>query len=88
MNRNKDALNNIYENLKLICYQLPNYLSNFENEYYAKTDLEKKISEAVKEKLKTCLANTLNSTDLVYNILNSEDDGEILSFIEAEQSEA
>jgi len=76
MNRNKDALNNIYENLKLVCYQFPNYLSDFENEYYAKTDLEKKISEAVKEKLKTCLANTLNSTDLVYNILNSEDDGE------------
>ena len=88
MNRNKDALNNLYENLRLVSYQLPNFLSDFENEYYAKTDLDKKISEAVKQKLKTCLANTLNSTDLVYNILNSEDDGEVLSFIEAEQSEA
>ena len=87
MNRNKDALNNLYENLRLVCYQFPNYLSDFENEYYAKTDLDKKISEAVKEKLKTCLADTFNSTELVYNILNSDDDSEILSFIEAEQSE-
>jgi len=86
MNRNKDALNNLYENLRLVCYQFPNYLSDFENEYYAKTNLDKKISGAIKETLKTCLADTFNSTELVYNILNSDDDGEILSFIEAEQS--
>lgn len=88
MNRNKDALNNLYENLRLVCYQFPNYLSDLENEYYAKTDLDKKICEAVKEKLKTCLTDAFNSTELVYNILNSDDDSEILSFIEAEQSEA
>ncbi len=88
MNRNKDALNNLYENLRLVSYQLPNFLSDFENEYYAKTDLDKKISEAVKQKLKTCLADTFNSTELVYNVLNSDDDSEILSLIEAELSEA
>ncbi len=88
MNRNKDALNKLYENLRLVSYQLPNFLSDFENEYYAKTDLDKKISEAVKQKLKTCLADTFNSTELVYNVLNSDDDSEILSLIEAELSEA
>lgn len=88
MNRNKDALNNLYDNLRLVCYQLPNFLSDFENEYYAKTDLDKKISAAVKQKLKTCLADTCNSTELVYNVLNSDDDSEILSLIEAELSEA
>ena len=88
MNRNKDALNNLYENLRLVSYQLPNFLSDFENEYYAKTDLDKKISEAVKQKLKTCLADTFNSTELVYNVLNSDDDSEILILIEAELSEA
>jgi len=88
MNRNQISLEKLYENLSLVCYQLPNYLSDFENEYYAKTDLDKKISEAVKDSLKTCLADTFNSTELVYNILNSDDDSEILSFIEAEQSEA
>ena len=88
MNRNKDALNNLYENLRLVCYQLPNFLSDFENEYYAKTDLDKKISAVVKQKLKTCLADTFNSTELVYNVLNSDDDSEILSLIEAKLSEA
>jgi hypothetical protein len=88
MNRNQIALDKLYENLRLVCYQFPNYLSDFENEYYAKTYLDKKISETIKETLKTCLADTFNSTELVYNILNSDDDREILSFIEAEQSEA
>ncbi len=84
MNRNKDALNNLYENLKLVCYQFPNYLSDFENEYYSKTDLDKKVSAAVKEKLKTCLADAFNSTDLVYNIINAETDNEIISYIDLE----
>ena len=88
MNRNKDALNNLYENLRLVSYQLPNFLSDFENEYYAKTNLDKKIRAAVKQKLKTCLADTFNSTELVYNVLNSDDDSEILSLTEAELSEA
>ena len=82
MNRNKDALNNLYENLRLVCYQFPNYLSDFDNEYYAKTDLDNKISAAVKEKLKTCLADAFNCTDLVYNIINAESDHEIINFLE------
>ena len=84
MNRNKDALNNLYENLRLVCYQFPNFLSDFQNEYYAKTDLDKKISEAIRVKLKTCLTDTFNSTDLVYNIINAETDNEIIGYIDSE----
>jgi len=88
MDRNQDALEKLYESLQLTCYQFSNYLSDFENEYYARTDLEKKIREAITEKLKTCLADAFNSTEFVYNILNFDVDSEILSFIEAEESEA
>jgi len=84
VNRNKDALNNLYENLRLGCYQFPNFLSDFQNEYYAKTDLDKKISEAVKDSLKTCLTDTFNSTDLLYNIINAETDNEIIGYIDSE----
>lgn len=85
MSRNQNALNNLYENLRLVCYQFPNYLSDFENEYYSKTDLDKKISEAVKEKLKTCLTDTFNSTELVYNIINAETDNEVIGYIDSEE---
>ncbi len=79
MNRNRQALENLYENMRLVCYQLPNFLADFENEYYAKTDLDKKISEAVQESLKTCLSDVFDSADLVYNILCAEDDAEVIT---------
>jgi len=87
MNRNRQALEKLYENLRLVCYQLPNFISDFENEYYAKTDLDKKISEAVQESLKTCLSDVFDSADLVYNNLCAEDDAEIITSLEKAREE-
>ena len=73
MNRNKQALEKLYENLRLTCYQFPNFLSDIENEYYAKTESDKNIINSVRESLKTCINNSFDTADLLYRILNDED---------------
>ena len=84
MNRNKDALNNLYETLRLVCLQFPNYITDFDNDFQQKTELDKKISSTIKDSLKTCLDGAFTSTDLLYNIVNAETDNEIISYIESE----
>ena len=88
MDRNQIALNAIYENVKFICDQWAHFTSDFENEFFIKTELDKQISETIKESLKTNLADAYITSELIFNIINAEDDTEILRFIEAEQSEA
>ena len=88
MRTNQDALEKLYSNVNLICNQWTHSTSDFENEFSIKSKLDKQISESVKESMKTCLADSYISSELIFNIINAEDDTEILSFIEAEQSEA
>ena len=84
MRTNQDALNNLYENLRLICLQFPNYITDFDNDFQPKTEFDKKISAAIKDSLKTCLDGAFTSTDLLYNIVNAETDNEIISYIDSE----
>ncbi len=81
---NQDALNNLYENLRLICLQFPNYITDFDNDFQQKTELDKKISAVIKDSLKACLDGAFASTDLLYNIVNAETDNEIISYIDSE----
>jgi len=81
---NKDVLNNLYESLRLICLQFPNYITDFDNDFQQKTELDKKISSAIKNSLKTCLDGAFTSTDLLYNIVNAETDDEIISYLDSE----
>ena len=74
MNRNRAALEKLYENLRLTCYQFPNFLSDIENEYYVKTETDKKIMESIRGSLKNCIDNSFESANLLYTILNYEND--------------
>jgi len=78
---NKGALNSLYKSMCLICYQLPNFLSDFENEFSNKDDLDRKILHSVKETIKSCMSVTFDSTELVHNLVNAEDDLDILDII-------
>ena len=84
---NRDALNNLYENLRLICLQFPNYITDFDNDFQQRTELDKKISAAIKDSLKTCLDGAFSSTDLLYNIVNAETDNEIITCLENAKEE-
>ena len=57
---NKDALNSLYENMRLVCYRLPNFLGDFENEFRNKTKLDGKTLDSVKESLKNCMSVTFD----------------------------
>ncbi len=81
---NKDALNSLYENMRLVCYQLPNFISDFENEFRNKTVLDGKILDSVKESVKTCMSVAFDSTELIYKLVNAEDDLEIQDIIRVE----
>ena len=86
--RNQDALEKHYSNVKLICNQWSHFTTDFGNEFFIKTELDKQIFEAVRESIKTNLADAFISSELIFNIINAEDDSEILRLIEAEKSEA
>jgi len=82
MNRNEKALNAIYENVKYICDQWAHFTSDFENDFFRKSKLDKQIFEAVKESLKINLANTNISSELIFNIISTEDDSELIKYLE------
>jgi len=87
MRTNQDVLEKLNSNVNLICNQWTHFISDLENEFSIKSKLDKQTSEAVKESLKTNLADAFISSELIFNIINAEDDSEVISFIEAEQSE-
>ena len=76
---NIEALNKLYESLKLLCYQFPNFISDFEIGFIKKSEIEKLIFNQVQAELKICLSNLFNTSDLIFNIINSDDEGEINS---------
>ena len=77
MNRNRHALEKLYENLRLSCYQFPNFLSDVENEFYAKNESDKKIINTIRETLKSCIDNSFDATNLLYTILNDEEEDDL-----------
>jgi len=72
MDRNRLALEKLYENLRLTCYQFPNFLSDIENEFYAKSDSDKKIIQTIRGSLKNCINNAFDTANLLYSILNED----------------
>ena len=81
---NKYALNGLYENLRLVCYQLPSFLNDFENESRIKTELERKISVKIKESIKNSISSVFDSTELVYKLLNAEEESDFQEIIGAD----
>lgn len=79
---NIETLNKLYDSLKLLCYQLPHFMSDFDNEFSKKSETEKAIFYRVQEELKTCIADVFNTADLVYNIINADDETELKSLLE------
>ena len=79
---NKDVLNNFYENVKYICDQWTHFSSDFENEFIIKSELDKQISEAINESVKTNLADVYITSGLIFGIVNAEDDHGITNFLE------
>ncbi len=74
---NIEALNKLYDSLKLLCYQFPNFISDFEIGFTKKSDIEKFIFIKVQTELKFCLSDLFNASDLLFNIINSDDETEL-----------
>ena len=74
---NIEALNKLYENLKLLCYQFPNFISDFEIGFVKKSEIEELIFCQVQADLKVCLSDLFNASDLLFNIINSDDETEL-----------
>lgn len=78
---NIETLNKLYESLKLLCYQLPHFMSDFDNEFLKKSEIEKTIAYIVQEELKTSIADVFNAAELVFNIINTDDEAELESLL-------
>ncbi len=87
MTRNEDALEKQYSNINLICNQWTHFISDFENDFSTKSKLDKQIIEAIKEMLQTCLADSYISSELIFNVINAEDDAEIITSLEKAREE-
>lgn len=74
MDRKRLALEKIFENLRLSCYQFPNFLSDFENEFYPKSESDKKIIKSIRSSVQTCIDNIFDAANLLDQILNEEDE--------------
>jgi len=74
---NIETLNKLYESLKLLCYQFPVFISDFDIGFIKKSEIEKLVFNQVQTELKICLSNLFNTSDLIFNIINSDDEGEI-----------
>lgn len=72
----KLALEKLYNNLRLVCYQLPCFLSDFENDCFIKNDIDKQTSNKIKQSIKKSISTIYDSTELVYNLLNSEEESD------------
>jgi len=78
---NIETLNKLYESLKLLCYQFPVFISDFDIGFIKKSEIEKLVFNQVQTELKICLSNLFNTSDLIFNIINSDDEGEINSLL-------
>ena len=78
---NIETLNKLYESLKLLCYQFPVFISDFYIGFIKKSEIEKLVFNQVQTELKICLSNLFNTSDLIFNIINSDDEGEINSLL-------
>ena len=76
---NLETLNKLYESLKLLCYQFPVFISDFDIDFIKKSEIEKLVFNQVQTELKICLSNLFNTSDLIFNVINSDDEGEINS---------
>ena len=74
MDRNRLALEKIYKNLRLGCYQFPNFLSDFENEFYPKTESDRIIISSIRNSLQKCIDDIFDTFNALCEILNDEDD--------------
>ena len=87
MIRNEDLLKTIYENVKYICDKWDHLTSDFEKGFFIKSKLDKQIFEAVKESLKNNLTDAYISSELIFNVINAEDDAEIITSLEKAREE-
>jgi len=67
--------------LKILCYQFPVFISDFDIDFIKKSEIEKLVFNQVQTELKICLSNLFNTSDLIFNIINSDDEGEINSLL-------
>jgi|GEM_PF-4324237 len=67
----------LYENLRLICYRLGHIQSDFKNEFRPRSEIEKKLFNTIIENMETMLADTMNITNILYELGQAEDDADI-----------
>lgn len=70
-----EVLKKQYQNISLLCYQLTNFIFDFENEFQSRSESDKFIKDYIKELLKTLQDDAFTSAELIYEILDAEDFG-------------
>jgi hypothetical protein len=69
-----EVLSKQLENIRYLCYQLIHYQSDFKNDFPIKTENDKEISESITELFNTLQNDAFASADLIYEMLNNEDE--------------
>jgi hypothetical protein len=80
---NIDTLNKLYDSLKLLCYQFPVFISDFDIGFIKKSETEKLVFDRVHTKLKNCMTDVFYTSEIVFNIINSDDETELNSLLES-----
>jgi len=84
----KEALLNAYDRVKLLVQDATFLLSNFQNDYRPKSEIEKEIREKISEEIKTIIADSLNTANFIGEVFNADDDEIELQYFLKEELEA
>ena len=80
---NLETLNKLYESLKLLCYQFPIFISDFDIGFIKKSESDQLVFNKVQSELKNCMLDIFNTSDMLFNIISSDDETELNTLLKS-----
>ena len=80
---NIETLNKLYESLKLLCYQFPVFISDFDIGFIKKSESDQLVFNKVQSELKNCMLDIFNTSDMLFNIISSDDETELNTLLKS-----
>jgi len=80
---NIETLNKLYESLKLLCYQFPVFISEFDIGFIKKSESDQLVFNKVQSELKNCMLDIFNTSDMLFNIISSDDETELNTLLKS-----
>lgn len=82
MQRIKEEVGKLYEDLKGVLYRVNHLQDEFDNNCFTKTLLERKTKKIVNKKVKSLLGNCCTTVETLSNISSAEDEDDLREILD------